>query len=320
VKIQDKSAPPRKFRPGADNSGMANPGDWIGTYGSLGVHIPGTVNPSGMPGINVDAVEEGGASAFVYVWSENTPDPRGLQRPNGVGRIASCYYTGSSMVLTLTGLPGPCRVTFYVCDWDGLARAQDYQVFAGGKAITSNVRIDSFQGGIYLGVDVPGDCFIRFTRTGGANAVVNGLFLDGVPDPPDTVSPAMVHSGISEDGLTLILTATEPLNGREGFVLHGAVETVLSFVGADETRTVLTYDVIRERPVWAGETLRLTYAPGDVTDDAGNPLVAITNGSVENRSTVPGPQWIRVLDQVTGVNLENGIRTGLYVDHLTWPN
>jgi hypothetical protein len=299
---------------------MAGNGDWIGTYGSLGVHIPGTVNPSGMPLINVDAVEEGGAPAPVYVWAQETSDPRGLQYPNGVGRIASCIYTGSSMALTLTGLPGPCRVTFYVCDWDSASRAQDYQVFAGGKTITSNVRIDSFQGGIYLGVDVPGDCFLRFTKTGGANAVVNGLFLDGVPDPPDTVSPAMVQSVVGADGRTLTLTATEALNGHEGFTL--ATErpgAVLEFLSVSEDRKTLTYNIARDRAIWAGEVVRLNYSPGDVTDDAGNPLVELLNASVRNDSAVPGPERRVTLGPVLAWDDVTGVETGTYIRQLIWP-
>ena len=59
-----------------------------------------------------------------------------------------------------------------------MGRAETVQISdATTGAVLSTQSISSFQAGVYLDYAVSGHIVITITRTAGANAVLNGLFL-----------------------------------------------------------------------------------------------------------------------------------------------
>src|SRR5262249_16073483 len=146
---------------------------WIGTYGAQGYDvIPGaaslpsyaTVAPSGQSN---------------STWAASTADARGLQLPGGSGRIAACWYAGSSFRGDVNlGDGQPPKLELYFLDWDSPSRAEQVQLSdAATGAVLSTQSVASFHSGVYLDYAVSGHVVITITRTAGANAVLSGLFL-----------------------------------------------------------------------------------------------------------------------------------------------
>jgi hypothetical protein len=66
----------------------------------------------------------------------------------------------------------------YFLDWDTTNRAETVQVSdAATGAVLSTQSVSSFHNGLYLDYQVSGHIRITIMRTGGANAVLSGLFL-----------------------------------------------------------------------------------------------------------------------------------------------
>jgi hypothetical protein len=67
----------------------------------------------------------------------------------------------------------------YFDDWDNKGRAETVQISDATTGIVlSTETISSFQSGEWLDYVVSGHVVITITRTAGANAVLNGVFLD----------------------------------------------------------------------------------------------------------------------------------------------
>src|SRR5690606_13016909 len=80
----------------------------------------------------------------------------------------------------------------YFVDWDNLGRAQKIEILDGDTgAVLDTQSISSFNGGQYLCWDVAGKIKVRITRTGGQNAILNGIFFDAPSSkaPPKLAMP-----------------------------------------------------------------------------------------------------------------------------------
>lgn len=151
-------------------------GNWKGVYGADGYNIINnraaypsyaTVTPS---------------NQYSCVWARTTADVRGLQkaRPNGTDRLASCWYARSQFSLDVDLTDGQThKVTLYGLDWDSTARSEQIEVL---DALTGEVldtrTLSSFHDGTYLSWNIRGRVIFRFTKLGGANAVISGIFFD----------------------------------------------------------------------------------------------------------------------------------------------
>lgn len=109
-----------------------------------------------------------------------------------------------------------------------------------------------------------------------ANRVVtNGSIVDITP-------PQLVSAVVETSGTTLTLTFDEDVTGNTGFTLNvGGQDYPLSAPGGAGTQITFTCDL-----VFQGEACLLSYVPGNVQDDAGNPLAGFANTAVTNNSTV----------------------------------
>ena len=72
----------------------------------------------------------------------------------------------------------PIQVAVYCLDWDTTARRQTVAITdANGNVLNSQSLASSFSAGVYLVWNVSGHVKIQVTVTGGANAVISGLFF-----------------------------------------------------------------------------------------------------------------------------------------------
>ena len=163
------------------NQDASTQGTWIGAYGAQGYDI--VAGPVSLPA--GDTVTPSGQSTFT--WTTTSSDPRALQVPGSSNRVAAVWYstTGFSVDVNLGG--GLSHdLELYFDDWDNKARAETVQISdAASGLVLSTQTISSFQSGVYLDYAVSGHIVITITRTGGLNAVLNGLLLD----PTSTAMP-----------------------------------------------------------------------------------------------------------------------------------
>ena len=89
------------------------------------------------------------------------------------------------------------NIELYLLDYDTTSRSEQI-VFsdANTHAVLSTQTVSSFHDGVYLNYTISGNVLITITKTGGANAVLSGLFFD-----PTTTGPAVVRAGNSTGGL-----------------------------------------------------------------------------------------------------------------------
>src|SRR5262249_952131 len=136
-----------------------------------------------------------------FTWAASTSDVRALQRA-AADRISACWC-GSTFDLDLNITDAsPHQVALYALDWDNLRPAERIDILAAGPATVLDTRtLSSFSGGQYLVWTLSGHVTIHVTSTSGPNAVVSGLFFDGISGGPVVVSNAA--TGISTTGATL---------------------------------------------------------------------------------------------------------------------
>jgi hypothetical protein len=119
---------------------------------------------------------------------------RALQRAAS-GRIAACWYSsglvGGSFSIDINLTDGAAhRVALYLVDWDVNGREMRVDVLdAATQHVLTTQTVQSFHAGIYLEWNLRGHVILRFTSTGGTNAVLSGIFFDApnrspVPDRP----------------------------------------------------------------------------------------------------------------------------------------
>ena len=84
---------------------------------------------------------------------------------------------------------------------------------AGTGKVLDTETISAFTSGVYLDWKVSGNLLITITRTAGANAVLNGLFLDGTTPSSSAIQTAAASGG--EAGVPIsVSTANRPIVGR----------------------------------------------------------------------------------------------------------
>ncbi len=151
-------------------------GNWKVGYGGDGYNVIGdtTSYPS------YASVTPSGQSS--YVWAASTSDIRALEKAASItDRIAATWYASSSfsMDVNLTD-SNTHQVALYLLDWDNGARAETITIADASTAMVLDTRsASSFGNGEYLVWNIAGHVTITVTRTGGANAVLSGLFFGG---------------------------------------------------------------------------------------------------------------------------------------------
>jgi hypothetical protein len=151
-------------------------GSWRAVYGKDGEAIPN--GAAAYP--SYAEVSLSGQTA--YSWSVPSSDIRALESPSGTGRAATVWFSPVSFAVDLNIMDGQThQVAYYCLDWDsGGARAERIDLIDAGTGVVLDSRnVSFFTGGQYLVWNVSGHLTVRFTRTGGGNAVLSGLFFGG---------------------------------------------------------------------------------------------------------------------------------------------
>jgi len=168
-------------------SDTATQGTWKPVYGSEGSSI---VNDTqSLPSY----AQITPANATPYTWLSSTSDTRALQKGGAAtDRIASAWYNAASFNVNLNLTDANThRAALYFLDWDSTTRAQTVDVLdASTNAILDTRSLSSFNSGTYLVWNIKGNVTFRITRTGGANALLSGIFLGSASSPTPTPTPA----------------------------------------------------------------------------------------------------------------------------------
>ena len=172
-------------------------GSWIGTYGAQGYDI--VSGPTSLPAN--DTVTPSGQST--YTWTTTSTDPRALQVPGSSNRVAAVWYSATSFTVDVNLADGQTHdLELYFDDWDNKGRSEQVQISdAGTGKVLDTETISSFTSGVYLDWKVSGNLVITITRQAGANAVLNGLFLDPTsPTPPPTATASFLKQDATTQG------------------------------------------------------------------------------------------------------------------------
>ncbi len=127
------------------NRDSTTQGNWIGTYGSQGYNIIGS--SSSYPSYATVSV----AGQTATTWASPTTDPGALQTPGSAGRIAACWYSGTSFTVNVNLTDGQAHdIAIYAFDWPDYGRSERIQVLSVTGAVLDTETISNFNCGLYL--------------------------------------------------------------------------------------------------------------------------------------------------------------------------
>jgi len=150
-------------------------GTWTGRYGADGHMIANdATSPPAYATVSL-------AGATLYTWAASTTTVSALQVSSGSStRIASAYYSSSSFTINVNLTDGNThQIALYLLDWDSTARSETISILdAVTNAVLFTGPFSGFHNGEYAVWSVQGHVLIQITKTGGANAVVSGVFFN----------------------------------------------------------------------------------------------------------------------------------------------
>jgi hypothetical protein len=156
----------------------ATQGSWTGHYGETGELI--ATEAANLPGFAVINV----LGDKLYTWAASTTDVRALQTASGAStRAATTFYSGSangSFDIDVNLTDGNShKISLYLLDWDSTVRTETITISdaSTGKPLDAE-SYAGFHNGGYAVWNITGHVIIQVIKTGGANAVVSGIFVD----------------------------------------------------------------------------------------------------------------------------------------------
>ncbi len=153
----------------------ATEGTWTGKYGASGELLANDItNPPAFASVSLMGDEP-------YTWAASTSDVRALETASDAStRIASAYYSPISFTINLNLSDGNThKISLYLLDWDSSLRTETISILdANSNTLLSTGPFSNFHNGEYAAWEVQGHVLIQVTKTGGANAVVSGIFFD----------------------------------------------------------------------------------------------------------------------------------------------
>jgi hypothetical protein len=150
-------------------------GSWKGTFGSEGYMI--VADTQSIPAY---AGLTSSGRRPIY-WAYTTTDPAALQRGGSDSRLAAAWSSATSFdVIYTASTTDPHRVSIYCLDWDALNRVQRIDVLdTTTGALLDSRTVSAFGDGVYHIWQVRQSVTFRVSNTGGADAVISGVFFDG---------------------------------------------------------------------------------------------------------------------------------------------
>ena len=177
-------------------------GNWIGVYGTQGYDVVG----SGVSNPTYATITPSGQSLYTWTPAPASSATQALEvPPTGASRIAAVWYSATSFTVDVNVATGHSYdLELYFLDYDAKGRAETVTLSDANTSVVLNTQtVSNFANGEYLSWTISGNVLITFTRTAGANAVVNGLFFDPVRFaalPPPLRPRAFVGSDTSTKG------------------------------------------------------------------------------------------------------------------------
>jgi hypothetical protein len=171
------------FLGGADNIAPSTSpqGNWVGTYGGSGYALAdwnGSTDTTSFSDATLSLVE-----GSRYEWSSSTTGVRALESPSETTREATCWYSYSQLELQLSFSSSYSgNLELYALDWDSLSRSETIDVNDGSSPETADLSTPFVDGAwmvFPISVAPGGTVTITVQVTGGANAVLSGIFLGG---------------------------------------------------------------------------------------------------------------------------------------------
>lgn len=188
-------------------------GNWKGVYGQDGYIIAlDSFNPPSYLSTPSTGIFAG---TMLYQWAASTTDPRALLKAaSTTDRIASAFYSDDNFTLDLnfTDLQRH-QVALYLLDYDTDSRIETITFFNGDAPgeVAPPLTVSNFHSGCYVPFEVQGHVVVQVTKTGGANAVVSGVFFRTVPiTPVPSVFMTKPTSPMVSGTTTLSAHATSP--------------------------------------------------------------------------------------------------------------
>lgn len=153
-------------------------GDWKGIYGREGSLI---ASLGGQMPTNVTIL----TTAAQWTWSGTTTSRSALQRPDSIGRIASCWYSATPMLFDIAVNDNqPHRLSMYFYDASNSGRDQTVELIDRATGfILDSQRVRNFSTGVYITWEIQGAVQVRITPHN-VSAVVSGIFLDAAGANP----------------------------------------------------------------------------------------------------------------------------------------
>jgi hypothetical protein len=291
-------------------------GSWKGSYGGEGYSIAGA--STALPTYATFAT-----TAPQWTWAAQTTKPSALILPDDSTRIAACWYSSTQVAFDLAYTDGQAhRIAMYFLDASNSGRQQRVDILDAVSGATLYSRqLTNFSSGIYLVWQIGGRVAIRITPTVG-NAVVSGVFFDGVPAPGPVTSARFVKSD------TLTRGSWKGVYGTQGYSIAGASASLPTYATFATTAPQWTWAAQTTSPsalsLPGGSTSRIAacwYSATEVGFDFG-----VTDGQTHLVSvyfldaTASGRQQrVDVVDRNTGAVLDtrslSNFATGVY---LSW--
>ena len=214
-------------------------GSWSGTYGTQGYVI--VSGPTSLP--SGDTVTPAGQAT--YTWTTTSSDPRALQVPGSSNRVAAVWYSATSFTVDVNLADGQTHdLELYFDDWDNKGRGEQVQLSdATTGTVLDTETISSFTSGIYLDWKVSGNLVITITRTAGANAVLNGLFLDSTTPPTPTATASFLEKDATTQGSWINTYGTQGYDIVSGPTSLPTGDTVMPSGESTYTWTTTTSDL-----------------------------------------------------------------------------
>ena len=205
-------------------------GNWLQTYGADGYSVA-TQTPA-LPTYDPSFAVQGQQN---WTWASSTNDPRALQLPGTMGRIATTWFNSPTFNFDVNITDGNRhQFALYAVDWDTSVRAETIQVQdANTGAVLDTRNISQFSNGIYVVWNVSGHVTITVTCTGAANAVISGAFFggSGLGSENVTITPPSVSlnagqqqqfsalvSGTSNQAVTWSVSSVNPPTAPTGSI------------------------------------------------------------------------------------------------------
>ncbi len=197
-------------------------GNWQGAYGEDGYNI--IEDTEAYPSY----VELTATDNAAWTWVASTDDVRALEKGGGGDRIAACWFNNGTSTIDVNLVDGRAHeVALYLIDWDSTIRVQTVEVQDAqtGEVLDSH-DIESFGDGLYLVWKIKGHVAIKVIHTGGANAVISGLFFDKSTTKGASQTPVPIDTAVDVPRDTVLSWTSGPFAAKHNLYLGDSFDDV----------------------------------------------------------------------------------------------